>query len=81
MWLVEDRNAQCPHCGTRPDDWVDDRGRPLRQPALVAEQYDCHGCQRLADVRPDSRDPGVKGGWRHVRLVPYTEPAPDQAGD
>lgn len=76
-WLIADRAARCGRCGTRHDDWVDEHGRRRRLPVWVPEQVDCPGCQTLADAHPGQNDVGVKGGWRHVRLVPYVVPGED----
>ena len=76
-WLLEEKSARCPSCGTRHDDWRDEQGRVRRDPPYVARTVDCDGCRALSDMRPDSKDEGVKGGWRRVELAPYDPPNPD----
>ena len=70
-WLITERAEHCHRCGTRPDDWNDDRGIRRRVPPYVTKIVDCPGCRELADNSLGSNDEGVKSGWRRVELVPY----------
>jgi hypothetical protein len=41
-WLIHKRQA-CPNCGTRPDEWDEDRGGDMH--AYEAQPYHCRGCE------------------------------------
>lgn len=62
-WLEADYNKAmaysdamgelCDRCGTREEDWVDDRKRPLDPPLLEVEPYRCPGCEQLEIAHKD----------------------------
>jgi hypothetical protein len=50
----------CPQCGTKDEDWVDDKGRALDEPVYEAATVRCFGCQQIETLR-DSIPSGQKG--------------------
>lgn len=64
-WLLRE---QCPRCGTLPEDWVDERNRPLDEPVWAAVARHCHGCdemERLQEKVPKR----IKGTY--VAFIPF----------
>jgi len=55
------QRTTCPSCGTRPDEWLDEAGLPLREPPYEAGSHQCHGCRELEIAREDSHDRLPKG--------------------
>ncbi len=60
-WEPEDRDlamayiaytaTACQRCGTHPEDWVDEDGKPLEPPPYVAASVKCYGCATLEEAR------------------------------
>lgn len=67
--------SRCSGCGTVPDDWLDDRGRPKDDddPTLPwkATRIYCHGCAQIEanddPERKKKRRPGTLFGFRRKR--------------
>lgn len=59
---VRRKAEQCNGCGTRRQEWLDDRF------AYVAESYTCPGCEVIAQERGNVPD---KAKGVHIRLVPF----------
>lgn len=53
------QRSTCPGCGTRPDEWVDDEGKPVD--AYEAKEHLCRGCRAHEMAEEDLRDRRVKG--------------------
>lgn len=74
LWLPDDTEKAlayeaairqaCPRCATRPEDWVDDDGKPYDPPLLEAVTRHCEGCAQKArlelDIESDVKRRGTK---------------------
>lgn len=60
--------GRCPHCGTVPDDWLDDDGEYIEPPPYVAVSHLCGGCQTIQDKIAEI--PEKDRGKYHVTLQP-----------
>jgi hypothetical protein len=59
---------QCPRCGTLPEEWVDEKGRPLDEPLMTPVLRHCQGCEEVEKM--ESKKPkGVKGAY--VAIIPF----------
>lgn len=51
------KKAECPHCGTRAEEWDESRGGDVW--AYVADERHCRGCEQVqakrASLPPDRR--------------------------
>lgn len=47
------KSQQCPRCGSRDEDWIDDEGRLLEIPALRVTAHKCFGCAEIEGARDD----------------------------
>lgn len=82
LWLPEDldklhavfadRSARCGRCGTYPDDWVDEGGFPLAEPAYMPEVQRCHGCRRI-ELKRDSVPPKEKGVYVTLEAAEWVD--------
>lgn len=46
--LLQERMSVCSRCGTRPEDWVDEKGMPLAEPVYETTTRRCHGCAEIS---------------------------------
>jgi hypothetical protein len=51
-WSIEER-SRCSRCGTKPQDWLDERGRVLEPPPYRATDRRCYGCATLDSHREE----------------------------
>ena len=59
------KGSICPNCGTRNEDWVDERGRLLDEPKYEAATYKCYGCEQLDMLREQ-----IPSGQKGVYAIP-----------
>ena len=79
MWLPEDvdkaiawqrdKNARCNDCGTRRDEWWDERGFPLTQPRWTVTTRRCPGCEKaeLHDMAEDAKASNASPNANDIR--------------
>lgn len=51
MFVESAADGRCKSCGTFTQDWVDERGRVLREPPLKVELSECWGCAAMGAAR------------------------------
>lgn len=67
QWRRLDQAARCHTCGTRPEDWTDEGGHHLLEPAWDLEDVTCEGCRRRDARQEELRTAGDTAG-RTVRF-------------
>lgn len=84
VWLDADREkvralvsvwrTECRQCGTRRDDWVDERGFPLDEPAWMLEPVHCIGCDEYEKAHKQINKQKRRGmSLRFVGYLPEEE--------
>lgn len=66
---MEHEAYRCPHCGTFPDDYLDEEGKQKDIPPNIPYSIRCYGCVVLESENELARKNDTKGGL-HIRLVP-----------
>jgi ribosomal protein S27AE len=64
---------ECPNCHTLREDWVDEKGKPLREPVWTPEVKFCPGCgeHKRADKHLLTDEQREAGGY--VTFTPLVE--------
>lgn len=65
---MEFEAKRCPHCGTFPEDYLDEDGRQKDTPPHVPMAFRCYGCVATAEENEFAKKHDSKGGL-HIRLV------------
>jgi hypothetical protein len=50
---VAENHRRCGQCGTRPDEFEDERGRPVDNPMWTLETWTCEWCAAIAEEAED----------------------------
>lgn len=68
-WMIA-QNEVCPRCGTRNEDWVDERGHYRMPPVMEAIPIRCYGC-----AETDRVEESIPKEQRGIYVVarPYQE--------
>lgn len=56
-WVIHNM-SKCPQCGTFPEDYMGDNGRPLEPPPMVVKTKRCYGCVLLDDNQKEATGDG-----------------------
>lgn len=70
--LDVERAERCPDCGTKPEDWVDERGRDLAEPALIVDisaVTSCPGCKAVEAARNQHTENGHDVSKARISIV------------
>ncbi len=70
--------SQCPQCGTRESEWVDDQGKYTD--AYIAVSHKCFGCEEIA-ARQRQIPEGQAGDGMKVLLMPAAVHAAQQLAE
>lgn len=47
------KRSLCQKCGTNPQDWLDEEGKPLEPPPYTVVTVKCHGCATLEEANAE----------------------------